>query len=283
MKTILVTGANGYIGRHVVEELSAWDAKVVTLDVSDSHQEGVMRHIVADILSPEFRIMDYFENVPDICLHLAWRNGFQHSAPSHMLDLSGHYRFIEHLIEHGVPQVAVMGSMHEVGYWEGSVTDETPCNPQSLYGIAKDTLRRATLLRSSGTSTAVQWLRGFYLYGDDGNSQSIFGKIMHAADEGEEKFPFTSGLNKYDFLSIEELAHQITACIMQDEVLGIINCCSGKPVRLADQVEEFIRDHDLPISLEYGAYPDRAYDSPAIWGDATKIASILDACIHTRL
>ncbi len=35
------------------------------------------------------------------------------------------------------------------------------------------------------------------------------------------------------------------------------------------------REHDLNITLEYGAFPDRPYDSPGIWGDATKIQQIL--------
>lgn len=67
----------------------------------------------------------------------------------------------------------------------------------------------------------------------------------------------------------------IAAATMQDEVLGIINCCSGKPVSLAEQIEGFIRDNHLDIQLEYGAFPDRPYDSPGVWGDASKIQRIL--------
>ena len=44
---------------------------------------------------------------------------------------------------------------------------------------------------------------------------------------------------------------------------------------LADRVGQFIKEHNLDIKLEYGAYPDRSYDSPCVYGDATKINSIL--------
>ncbi len=44
---------------------------------------------------------------------------------------------------------------------------------------------------------------------------------------------------------------------------------------LADRVEAYIRENDLDIALEYGAFPDRPYDSPGVWGDATKIRQIL--------
>ncbi len=37
---------------------------------------------------------------------------------------------------------------------------------------------------------------------------------------------------------------------------------------LAERVEAYIRDNDLDIALEYGAFPDRPYDSPGVWGDA---------------
>ena len=123
----------------------------------------------------------------------------------------------------------------------------------------------------------LQWIRGYYIYGDDENAQSIFGKLLRSAKEGNTSFPFTSGKNKYDFLPIDELARQIAAVVMQDEVTGIINCCSGNPVSLADQVEEFIKLHELDITLEYGAFPDRPYDSPGVWGDATSINAIMGA------
>jgi nucleoside-diphosphate-sugar epimerase len=47
------------------------------------------------------------------------------------------------LVEWGVPRVLALGTMHEVGYWEGPIDADTPTNPATLYGIAKDTLRKA--------------------------------------------------------------------------------------------------------------------------------------------
>jgi dTDP-6-deoxy-L-talose 4-dehydrogenase (NAD+) len=44
---------------------------------------------------------------------------------------------------------------------------------------------------------------------------------------------------------------------------------------LAERVEQFIEDNGLDIKLEYGAFPDRPYDSPCEYGDSTKINEIL--------
>ena len=71
------------------------------------------------------------------------------------------------------------------------------------------------------------------------------------------------------------MAGQIAACVMQREVAGIINCCSGQPVSLADKVESFIKEHGFDIELDYGAFLDRAYDSPIVWGNAEKINKII--------
>ena len=93
--------------------------------------------------------------------------------------------------------------------------------------------------------------------------------------EGKETFPFTSGKNKYDFIQVDELADQISHVVNQDEVNGVINCCSGVPVSLADKVEEYIETHQYKIRPQYGAFPDRPYDSPGVWGNAEKIKKIM--------
>ena len=44
---------------------------------------------------------------------------------------------------------------------------------------------------------------------------------------------------------------------------------------LADRVEWFINENNYDIKLKYGAFPDRAYDSDAVWGNNEKIQKIL--------
>ncbi len=168
-----------------------------------------------------------------------------------------------------------MGSMHEVGYWEGAIDENTPCILISMYGIAKDALRRAMTIYTASKGCRLQWLRGFYILGDDKKNNSIFGKLLLAAEEGKKTFPFTTGKNKYDFINVDALSTMIATCITQSQVLGIINCCTGKPQSLAEKVEAFIKENNLNIKLEYGAFPDRPYDSPGIWGNATKIETIM--------
>jgi dTDP-6-deoxy-L-talose 4-dehydrogenase (NAD+) len=273
-KIILVTGAGGYIGRHVIDALLALDAHIIACDIRTDGIDPRAKKINANIFSGNKEIFQELGS-PDTCIHMAWRDGFVHNSDAHMEDLSKHYEFVKNMIAGGLRHIAVMGTMHEIGYHEGSISEDTACNPVSMYGIAKDALRRSTLLLVRDKDVIWQWLRAYYIYGDDRKSNSIFAKIIAAEEEGKEYFPFTTGKNKYDFIEISELARQIAAATIQKAVTGVINCCSGNPISLAEKVEEFISKHSFKIKLQYGAFPDRPYDSPGIWGDNTKIKKIL--------
>lgn len=271
---ILVTGANGYIGRHVVERLVKENVDVIAADFScDKITQDVAMKVETSIFEDN-NLIEKIGHV-DRCIHLAWRDGFVHNSIAHMEDLSKHFNLIGLLCKEQVKSISVMGTMHEIGYWEGAIDETTPTNPQSMYGIAKNALRLSSKLLTQNADVQLKWLRAYYIVGDDKKSNSIFGKILQKAEQGEKEFPFTTGKNLYDFIDVKELANQIVCATIQDEINGEINCCSGNPISLKDKVEQFIKDNGLDIKLVYGAYPDRKYDSPGIWGDNGKIRKIM--------
>ncbi len=63
---------------------------------------------------------------PDVCIHLAWRDGFRHNSSAHMKDLSSHVVFLNTLIDGGLKDLSVMGTMHEVGYWGRALSTRAP-------------------------------------------------------------------------------------------------------------------------------------------------------------
>ncbi|MDE7322609.1 MAG: NAD(P)-dependent oxidoreductase [Lachnospiraceae bacterium] len=273
-KSVLVTGAGGYIGRHVVKTLLDLDYEVIASDFDKKGIDERAKILDAPIFSGDKDIYDQFGR-PDVCIHMAWKDGFIHNSDAHMKELSKHYTFLNDMVKGGLKSLAVMGSMHEIGYWEGVIDENTPCNPLSQYGIAKNALRQSLMLMLQENDCILHWLRAYYIIGDDTKSRSVFSKVLQAAADGKETFPFTSGKNQYDFINVKDLAYQIARASIQNEINGIINVCTGNPKSLGQQMEEFIIDNKLNIKLVYGAFPDRAYDSPAVWGDNTKIQQIL--------
>lgn len=274
---ILVTGANGYLGLGIVEKLLDDGCEVVAVDVNTEHCDSRATLFSGDI----FEIKDpymYFGQ-PDVVLHLAWQDGFIHNSDRHIKSIPLHHQFLENLFQSKAERIAVMGSMHEIGFYEGSIDENTPCNPMSLYGIAKNAIRLDCQYFAKKYMKKLQWLRGYYIVGNTSYGSSIFSKIVATAEKGKKSFPFTRGLNQFDFLDYKKFCEYVAVTVEQDEITGIINICSGRPEKLADRVEKFIRENGFNINLQYGAFPDRPYDSKAIWGNSDKI----DEIIHNNL
>jgi len=271
---ILVTGANGYLGQGIVKNILNMGHEVVAADFKTDNVDINAQRITCDLFNVK-NPYKYFKE-PDVLLHLAWRDGFKHYSYAHIEDLPKHYLFINEMAEIGIKKITVMGSMHEIGFFEGSIKEDTPCHPVTPYGIAKNALRDLTQEITKQKAIQFQWLRGYYIVGNSKYGSSVFSKITAAEEDGKKEFPFTLGQNQYDFIDYNKFCSQVAYAIDQDRINGIINICSGKPEKLADRAERFIKENSYKIKLKYCAFPDRPYDSKAILGNSGKIEKIIE-------
>ena len=279
---ILVTGAMGYLGRGIISNLLNLGHEVIGVDFAPQDSCKAQRYTYYS--SDLFQIENPYEffGKPDVLLHLAWRNGFVHNSSSHIEDLEAHILFLQRMFDSNIKRIAVMGTMHEVGFYEGSIDDNTPCHPETFYGIAKNALRETVISFAKKYEKKYQWLRAYYIVSNSTNGSSIFSKIAKAAEEGKSEFPFTTGKNQYDFLDYDDFCGKVALTVSQDTITGIINISSGYPEKLADRVERFIRENHYDIQLQYGTFPDRPYDSVAIWGNNRKIMNIVKSALMEK-
>lgn len=273
-KKILVTGANGYLGQGIVKQLLDDGLYVIATDFDCTNIDIRAEYIAANL----FELDNPYEffGKPDLLLHLAWRDGFKHDSVNHLNDLPMHYNFIKSMVDSGILHLSIMGSIHEIGFYEGSVNEFTPAMPQSLYGICKNTLRQLTELLVKDKNICFQWIRGYYIVGNTHSGCSVFSKITRAAESGQKEFPFVTGINQFDFLDYDDFCLKTASIVEQESISGIINCCSGRPERLGERVERFIKENGYSIQLQYGTFKERPYDSKAIWGNSKKIDLIMD-------
>lgn len=90
VERILVTGAGGYIGRHVVKALLDDGQDVIASDLRLNDVDDRAEHIETNLFESGSDIYSKLGK-PDVCLHMAWRDGFKHNSDNHMGDLSAHY------------------------------------------------------------------------------------------------------------------------------------------------------------------------------------------------
>lgn len=271
---VLITGANGYLGTGITKKVLDCGHQVTAvgnkIDRIDPRAYLVKKNIF-DIDKP----YEYLGE-PDILLHLAWKDGFDHNNQSHINNLPLHVNFLDSFFKSNIKDIVIMGSMHEIGFFEGSINEDTPCNPLSCYGMAKNLLREYCFMMAKKYDKTLRWLRGFYIVGNQIYGNSIFSKLIIANSKHEKNFPFTFGTNQFDFLDYDVFCEYVAKATVQNNINGIINVCSGRPEKLSSKVEKFIKENGLKIELQYGAFPDRPYDSKAVWGDNKKILKIVN-------
>ena len=106
---ILVTGANGYLGQGIVRSILNNGHCVVATDFNTQFVDERAERIACNLFEVDNPYSFFGE--PDVLLHLAWRDGFVHYSSAHIDDLPKHYAFIKKMVDGGIQQVAVMGSI----------------------------------------------------------------------------------------------------------------------------------------------------------------------------
>jgi dTDP-6-deoxy-L-talose 4-dehydrogenase (NAD+) len=279
---VLVTGATGFVGRHLVAALLARGCQVraVARNVEIAASLpwiNAVEFIAADIHAADLDIAALTDGV-DALAHLAWPGLPNYQALFHFEhNLMADYRFIKGAVEAGVSQVLVTGTCFEYGMQSGPLSEQSAPQPSNPYGLAKNSLRVFLENLQRVQPFTLQWARLFYLHGTGQNPNSLLAALDRAIDAGEERFNMSAGEQLRDYLAIDTAAGYLAAILQQRDFNGVINCSSGQPVSVRALVEQRLRERGASIHLNLGHYPYPTHEPMAFWGVADRLQQLLGA------
>lgn len=278
---ILVTGATGFVGRHVLNELLKFDHKlIVAVRDTDSLKELKDKRIELvsldlDDLDPNKNYFSAFDE-PDLLIHLAWQGLPNYKEQFHLAkNLPAHQNFLENIIANGLQQLVVTGTCFEYGMKEGCLSEGMQSDPKNCYALAKDKLRKFLEDLQKQYPYILKWVRLFYMYGEGQNPNSLLSQLESALQRGDKVFNMSGGEQQRDYLPIAEVAKYTVKIALQNKTAGIINCCNGKPIKVKALVENYLAEKNKKIELNLGYYPYPDYEPFSFWGDNSKLKMIL--------
>lgn len=278
---VLVTGATGFIGNYVIHELLKHNVEIIATARSKEHASGNDWFQHVQFISFDFTNFNasenYFEyfNKPDIVIHLAWQGLPNYKSDFHLTEnLPRQFAFLQNIIKHGLKSLTVTGTCFEYGMKQGILSEDMDTEPANPYAKAKDELRKQLTELKKQNDFSFKWVRLFYMYGKGQNPNSLFSQLDRAIENKDEIFNMSGGEQIRDFLPVEKVAENIVSIALQNNVEGIINCCSGTPVRIKDLVKEYAESKNSSIKFNLGYYPYPDYEPMEFWGSTEKLNKV---------
>lgn len=277
---VLVTGATGFIGRHVVSRLINGGHKIVatsTLAKKAMRFEwfNQVEYIEHNFDQFQENYFDFFQQ-PNKMIHLAWEGLPNYSSMVHVTkNLPAQIDFLHNIAKNGLTDFTVLGTCLEYGLQEGELDEEMCAEPINNYGVAKDTLRRICLNSADEWRCKIKWLRLFYTYGDGQSDRALFSQLEKAIGDGKHTFNMSEGDQQRDYLPVTRVADLIVRIALQSEHDGIVNVCSGRAQTVKILVKQYLKERNANIALNLGVYDYPAFEPMAFWGSVKKLNCIV--------
>ena len=272
---VALTGASGFVGRHVLSALVAAGADVTALTHRNplTTTAGTAQRTLDLDLLPE-RILESM-GVPDVLVHLAWGGLPNYRSDHHVqVELPRQVRFLRACIEGGLSRLVVAGTCLEYGMAPGERSESDQTAPVTTYADAKVRLHRELQALQGRHDFGLTWLRLFYLYGPGQAPSSLYSQLGAAVASGAPRFGMSPGDQVRDFMPVKQAANRIASIALRHPDAGIVNVCSGIPVSVENRVRAWLREWNAEITLDRGVhcYPD--YEPHAFWGSTKKLDSL---------
>jgi nucleoside-diphosphate-sugar epimerase len=257
VKRVLVTGANGFIGRHCLKFLLEADYEVHATSsrlVSSSDSPAAWHSV--DLLDPKAVAATMDEVSPTHLLHLAW-----YTAPGAYWNSSENFRWVQASVAllsafaaAGGKRLLTAGTSAEYDWTYGYCTEYlTPLNPGTVYGKCKHALEILTEAFCGQNGLSSSWGRIFFTFGPFEHPGRLVPSVIGAILRGEP-VACTHGTQLRDFLHVEDLASGLVA-VLDCDATGPVNVASGIPVSVRDVISTISQILESDAQINWGAIP----------------------------
>ena len=266
-RRVLVTGASGFIGRHVVPWLVSRGYEVHIVGRRPPLEEtpaGIVEHAV-DLLAggDVARVMAAVR--PSHLLHLAWNAtpGKFWTAIDNLDWVAASLRLYRSFAENGGQRAVFAGTCAEYDWGQDWLDEaDTPLKPRTLYGTAKNTLRSLLAAADEQTGVSTAWGRIFFLYGPHEASSRLVPDVMVSLLQ--QRSPLcTEGWQERDFMHVDDVARAF-AILLDSDRRGPVNIASGVCLPVRSVVATIGELAGRPDLLQFGSRPMPAGEPPRL-------------------
>lgn len=276
MKRVLLTGAGGYIGRHMLDDLQSRNYEVHAISRSaQAHADGIVWHAtdLLDIPAVDALLEDLS---PTHLLHLAWITEpgvyWESSENDRWLKASEH--LLESFLRNGGTRAVLAGTCAEYDWTDGHcVEDETPLRGKSRYAKTKLAFRDTAYALAKDSDLQVAWARVFFSFGPHERKERLVPAVINALLSGE-RAKCSDGSLVRDFMYVLDVAGAMVATLDSD-FEGDVNIASGQAMTLEDLVTRIAGKLDAADRVDFGHYPRRPDDPQKITADISRLSDAI--------
>jgi UDP-glucose 4-epimerase len=240
---LLVTGATGFIGQHLVNKLIQQGHIVLILLRSETsftiNENNDKLHYLKSSLKLEDNALNcIIEFQPEALIHLAWEKIPDFTFETSFENLQTQTNFFRQLFSvASLKKIIVTGSCWEYNKKLGVCTESDICVSGNYFTWAKNSLRDFLQFECLHNNINFIWARIFYVYGPLQRKDSLIPAVIENIQNGvipELKTPSNSN----DFIYVEDVADGLIKFATIDAPSGIYNLGSGKSVPIIDIVSK---------------------------------------------
>ena len=289
-KNILVTGADGFIGSHLVEMLVKHNANVKALSLYNSFNywgwlEDINCLDQIEVLNGDIRDPHYCKHITkdiDIIFHLAALIAIPYSyiAPTSYVDtnITGTLNIIQAALENNANRVIHTSTSEVYGTAKYVPIDEKhPLQPQSPYSASKIGADNMAMSFYNSFELPVSIARPFNTYGPRQSARAVIPTIITQIANGAKEIKLGDVTPTRDFNYVEDTCRGFIALATSDKTIGeIVNIGSNFEISVKDTLESIkdIMQSDVEfITDEQRIRPENS-EVHRLWCDNTKIKTL---------